>query len=39
MAVSLKPLSEQTWVITGPSSGIGLATTRAAAVAAIATQK
>lgn len=31
MAISLKPLSEQTLVITGASSGIGLATAQAAA--------
>src|SRR5947208_6548249 len=31
MAVSLKPLREQVIVITGASSGIGLATARAAA--------
>ena len=33
MAVKLKPLDQQTIVITGASSGIGLATTRAAAAA------
>ncbi len=33
MAVSLKPLKEQVMVITGASSGIGLATARAAAAA------
>ena len=33
MAVSLKPLSEQVMVITGASSGIGLATARRAAKA------
>lgn len=31
MPLALKPLSEQVVVITGPSSGIGLVTARAAA--------